>query len=290
MDTSVIFQERLPRRPYCTNDPSQGLIIRPATAALEHQHIQPNAPLAIAWLVFDIDRPGAAFAWEDVGLPPPTITAINPANGHAHLFYGLSTPVGMSNAAREAPIRYAAAIQAAFLVALCADPGYAGLIAKNPLHPIWRTLWVNHLYDLAELAEYVDLKRRQAPRSVSGLGRNCQLFDELRAWAYRWALEYQRNGAGADQWARAVLGQAERLNTFDVPLPYGEVKATAKSVSKWVWQRFDAETFRAIQSARGKRGGRPATTTGDDKPWVTLNVSRATYYRRRKKADLIPAS
>ena len=62
-------------------------------------------------------------------MPPPTLTVSNPDNGHAHLFYGLTTPVGMSDAARDAPIRYAAAVQAALLVKLCADPGYAGLIA-----------------------------------------------------------------------------------------------------------------------------------------------------------------
>ncbi|NMF90729.1 replication initiation protein [Aromatoleum petrolei] len=288
MNTSTIFQARLPRRPYCSDDLSRGLVIRPAATALRHRHLQPNAPLEVAWLVFDLDYPGAAFAWEKARLPPPTLTVVNPENAHAHLFYGLTTPVGMSDAARDAPIRYAAALQAAFLVKLCADPGYAGLIAKNPFHDAWRALWVQHLFDLCELAEYVDLPKRRPQLEVLGLGRNCSLFDELRAWAYQWVREYKRNDSTVEQWHRAVLGQAEKLNAFTVPLSFTEVKAVARSVAKWTWRNFSDESFSAIQSARGKRGGRPATTTQHGEPWGEQGISRATYYRRLKSGLLVP--
>lgn len=286
MDTSAIFQARLPRRPYCSEDLSRGLVIRSAATALRHRHLQPNAPLEAAWLVFDLDYPGAAFAWEKANLPPPTLTVSNPENGHAHLFYGLTTPVGMSDAARDAPIRYAAAVQAAFLAKLFADPGYAGLIAKNPFHDAWRALWVQHLYDLCELADYVDLPKSRAQRDALGLGRNCMLFDELRAWAYRWVREYKRNNAAVDQWHRAVLGQAENLNVFTVPLPFNEVKGVARSIAKWTWRNFSDTAFSAIQSARGKRGGRPASTTQHGEPWIEQGVSRATYYRHLKSGLL----
>jgi len=237
--------------------------------------------MEVAWLIFDVDRPGAAYAWEQANLPPPTIAIVNPANAHAHLLYGLTSPVCMSDAARGAPIRLAAAVQAAYLARLGADPRYGGLVAKNPLHAAWRTLWVQYLYDLGELAEYVELPRRVPRREVLGLGRNCSLFDELRFWAYRWVLIYQQNGAGGDEWRRAVLGQAELLNVFDQPLSFNEVKTIAKSVATWVWRHFSAEDFSALQSARGKRGGRPRTTTRDGTPWVEQGISRATYYRRR---------
>jgi hypothetical protein len=196
----------------------------------------------------------------------------------------------MSDAARDAPIRYAAAVQAAFLVKLGADPGYAGLIAKNPFHDAWRVIWMQHLYDLSELTEYVELSKRRRPQSEAlGLGRNCTLFDELRAWAYQWAREYKRNDANAEQWHRAVLGQAEKLNAFTVPLSFNEVKAVARSIAKWTWRNFSDAAFSAIQSARGKRGGRPATTTLHGEPWAEEGISRATYYRRLKSGLLIPA-
>ena len=288
MDTSTIFQARLPRRPYCANDLTRGLVVRPTATALQFRHLQPNAPLEVAWLIFDLDYRGAAYAWEKANLPPPTLTVINPANAHAHLFYGLVTPIGMSDAARDAPIRYAAAVQQAFLAKLGADPGYAGLIAKNPFHEAWRTLWVHRLYELGELAEYVELLKRRAPREMLGLGRNCMLFDELRAWSYQWVREYKRNAATSEHWQRAVLGQAEKLNVFTPPLSFSEVKAVSRSVARWTWRQFSDEKFSAIQSARGKRGGRPATRTAEGEPWAAQGVSRATYYRRLKSGLLVP--
>ncbi|MHB1236077.1 MAG: replication initiation protein [Gallionella sp.] len=287
-NTSTIFLNRLPRRPYCSDDLTHGLHIRPTETALRHRHIQPNRPLEVAWLTFDIDYAWAAFAWEKANLPPPSITVINPENGHAHLIYGLTTPVAMSDAAREAPIRYAAAIQAAFLARLCADPGYAGLITKNPLHDSWRTLWVQHLYDLSELDEWVTLPKLLPRRESVGLGRNCILFDEIRAWAYQWIRVFKRNGASPDQWRDAVLSQASGMNQFDAPLASSEVMAISKSVSKWTWLHFSDAKFSALQSARGKRGGRPKTTTKNGAPWAALGISRSNYYHKLQNGLLVP--
>ena len=125
MHPSDVFTNRIPYRPYCSNDLSTGLKVRSAKQALDCLHIQPNPPLQITWLVFDLDFEGAAFAWEKRNVAPPSIIAINPANAHAHLFYGLITPVTVSDAGRHAPIRYAAALQAAYAAALQADLGYA---------------------------------------------------------------------------------------------------------------------------------------------------------------------
>lgn len=292
MESSVsdIFKSRLPHRPYCSDDLNQGLLVRPTHTALKYRHIQPNPPLKVAWLVFDLDYRGAAFAWDDAGLPPPTLTVVNPTNAHAHLFYGLTTPVVMSDAARDAPIRYAAALQSAFGLKLHADQGYAGLIAKNPFHDAWHSIWVQHLYDLGELNEYVDLPKRLPKRDSFGLGRNCTLFDEIRTWAYQQVREFKRNGVGSEQWQMAVQSQAERLKAdkFDLPLPLSEIRAISKSIARWTWRQFSPQKFSAIQSARGKRGGRPQTTTANGAPWAVMGISRATYYRRLKCGILVP--
>ena len=52
-------------------------------------------------------------------------------NGHAHLVYGLRVPVLTSSMeARQAPLRYLNAVEAAFRAKLDSDDGYSGLITK----------------------------------------------------------------------------------------------------------------------------------------------------------------
>lgn len=254
---------RLPRKPYCVEHPGEPLKIRTLEHALKFRHIQPNPDCVRFWMVFDVDRAGAAYAWEDGNLPPPNIVVINPANAHAHLFYGLEIPICTSELAHDAPLRFAAAVEAAYVKALKADVNYVGLIAKNPLHSDWKTWWINsQLYTLHELAEHVQLPSKLPKHSAErGLGRNCSLFEKLRKWAYQ-AIRFHRDGK-FEAWREVVLCQAEAINEqFPEPLAFGEVKATAKSVAKWVWTHLTAsniaasdERFSARQAARGKKGG-----------------------------------
>lgn len=56
------FEENLPHRPYHTNDLAFGLRISGKGRALLARYIQQNQPHAQFWLVFDVDREGAAIA------------------------------------------------------------------------------------------------------------------------------------------------------------------------------------------------------------------------------------
>jgi hypothetical protein len=258
--TPDLFRASLPRRPYCTDDLAEGVRIRAKNLAESKRYIQPNEGHLKMWLVFDVDYQQAAAAWQDANLPAPTWIAQNPDNGHAHLAWGLEVPVNVK--ARIEPIRFAAAVEAAYSDALRADIGYSGLIAKNPLHRHWRVTWgPSGLYGLEQLAEWVDLKAPRRKRAEAGLGRNCDLFDRLRAWSYKAVRAYWRPD-GYTAWYDAVLAHAERLNTFPVPLPYSEVKATAKSVAKWTWRRFTPSGFRASQAARASRKGKGKREVG----------------------------
>ena len=68
-----LFRQRLPYRPYCTDDLSTGLHVRPALTALEKRYVQYNPPSIINWLAFDIDRPYTLEAdWSMVA--PPNIS------------------------------------------------------------------------------------------------------------------------------------------------------------------------------------------------------------------------
>jgi len=222
----------------------------------------------------------------------PTIIVKNPANAHAHLFYGLETPVCTGPNSRGKPFWYAKSVQLAMRTKLHADPGYARLMAKNPFHPSWHTQWIPKLYDLGELSEYVTLPKGLPARDSEpgGTGRNCNLFDLLRHWAYQQMRDFEQQGRNFDRWDDYVLAQAEAINTSTFchdPLPFSEVKSIAKSVAKWAWKTITPESFSAIQSARGRKGGRP-TTTKDGEPWLELGISRATWHRWRKDGRLPP--
>ncbi|MDF5366603.1 replication initiation protein, partial [Vibrio parahaemolyticus] len=215
--------ETLPHKPYCTDELGV-TYIRPKSTAIKKKYLQVNQPKLVTYLVFDIDRQGGVLAWYDNDLPTPYWTSKNPENTHAHIAYRLKVPFCTSDIAHSEPIRYAAAIESAMIERLKADRGFAGLLTKNPLHPHWQNeFWTEYEYTLDELAEYLDLKGHPLRGSeTSGLGRNCELFDNTRQWAYRaireyWAPNYKR------KWNAAVYDKVESTNSqFNVPLPVSE--------------------------------------------------------------------
>lgn len=291
-----LFRERLPAKPYHTDDLRAGLGIDKAARAALCRYIQPNGPTHRWWMVYDIDRPGAALDWSERGAPPPSIVAMNPANGHAHLIYGLETPVRTAPDAKSAPLRYAAAVDCALQRALDADPQYSGLICKNPLHPHWRvTSWEPRLYTLADLDSWLDLQPAQDRRKRLpdyGLGRNCNLFEQLRLWAYR---AIRQGWPDFDQWQAACNDRALMYNAgFAVPLDHQEVRHVASSVARYTFKNFSPAGFSAWQAAQGRKGGirsgevRRAGSEAEAQPWVALGISRATYYAHKAAGKLPP--
>ncbi len=286
MEQLSLFAERLPARPYCTDELTFGLRIRPKSAAAQCRYVQPNNPNQTSWLVFDVDHGDAALRWSDVNLPAPSLIVVNRENGHAHLLYAIETPV-FGSPEHQKPMRLLAAIYHAYLVKLDADCGYSGLISKNPLHSHWHVIARSDaVYSLGDLAEWVDLaKYKKLPKEAaeSGLGRNCTMFDRLRKWAYQ-ELRLYREVGDSKVWDRYVYAQATKMNDFPSPLPISEVRAIAKSTARWCWKHFDLAAsdarFSKLQAHRGRKGGRPKTTTADGKPWEADGVSRATWYRR----------
>lgn len=295
----ALFRQRLPRKPYHTDILGDGLRIRDVQRALAARYIQPNGPTHRYWLVYDVDRSGAALDWNDRGAPPPTIVAQNPENGHAHLIYGLDVPVRTAPDAKSGPLRYAAAVDCALRALLDADSGYGGLICKNPLHPHWRvTEWEPRLYELGDLDSWLDLsayadRRKRLP--AYGLGRNCNLFEYLRHWAYR---AIRQGWPEYGRWFEACLTRAEGYNVAEFagtkagPLPANEVKATAKSVAQYTHKHFSPEGFSRWQAAQGRKGGKASKrppvegSEATGKPWESLGMSRATYYRRKAVGEI----
>ena len=199
ISTSAELRDKLPElipcRPYCTDRLPGPVYVRRAEVALQCRFIQLNGPNLQVWLLFDIDRPAARAAFDEVA--PPNFIAVNPENGHAHLAYLLKVPI-LKNA-RPGPVNFAADVESGMQRRLSADTAYSGLLIKNPMHEAWHVTWkAPTAYLLADLAKTLtrdDISHRERCRSLTtGLGRNVTMFDETRQWAYLNVLTHKRNG------------------------------------------------------------------------------------------------
>ncbi|GKR00251.1 primase C-terminal domain-containing protein [Aeromonas hydrophila] len=133
----------------------------------------------------------------------------------------------------------------------------------------------------ADLAAY----NRRSGKEASGLGRNVTVFDNVREWGYCAVREYWRPN-GYEAWAEAVRAACESANAFGReqggPLPHSEIKATAKSIARWIWRHLTPTSFAdyvdrthttEIQARGGGKGGK-----------VSKRVAAAC-----KAAELLPA-
>lgn len=250
--------DSLPNKPYCMDEKPGYMRIRAKSIAVKKPYIQVNPPLMTIYFVFDDDKEDSALSWFDADLPAPLWTTQNPENAHCHHCYKLEIPLCTSEFASVKAIKYAQAVYYAYALKIGADLSYSQLITKNPLHPQWRTtFWTDRAYSLDYLADFVDLPKKLPKKlEVVGLGRNVTMFEKGRKWAYTAIRDYMHHNSSYD-WEKAVRAQIEAINSgFEQPLPYSEVKATAKSIAKWVWQRFSYGDFSEIQAKRGAKGGK----------------------------------
>ena len=284
-----VFPSLIPAKPYCADDPESGLKILARPKALTKRLIQLNGPHSFQWIVHDIDDPSAYFAHRDANLPAPNVIAINPDNGHGHSAFLLANPVARHSASRAGPLHFYAAVERGVARRIGADRRYNGLIAKNPLHSHWRVEWRREepytLPDLADWLFFADMRPDPSIETTFGVGRNCTVFDELRAIAYREVLEFKRNGS-LDTFRARLERVALGINMqFPKALNLSEVRAIAKSVAKWTWRHFSEEQFAQVQALRGARRAEQMwsghVSAEITQPWIPEGISRATWYRRR---------
>lgn len=224
------------------------------------------------------------------GLPRPIVVQ-DPWSGRSHVLFMLAAPVPVTDAARVGPrilLDLAGRLLAAALGGTLlprrslakspwglaenligarmrrtptpAVPGLweAYIESGSPL--MWRTIPGEcHAYKLREIiAALADdfgeaiaapttrqrfRKRRPEP---SAMGRNCALFDAVRFWAY----DHQERDGGA------ILDEAKRVNaTFSNPLPASEVAATARSIAKFMANRYRPRSQGAAARGRDREAG-----------------------------------
>ena len=188
-------------------------------------------------------------------------------------------------ASRPRPLAALGRIAEHYAVTLRSDRGYVGVLAYNPVHGDYNTVYPRtDPYDLAGLARALPANWRRPSKPAdlaTAQGRNCALFAALCKLAL----------GGSDE---GLLTWARTLNReFSVPLADAEVRGVWRSVCRYLarWRgqgHQQAWLFR--QAARGRKGGsasgvvRRAGSLTERQPWVNLGVSRATWYRRFRGA------
>ena len=229
-------------RPFCANEDSH-IVGRfdAQTAWATFPKLELSPPLCHVAIILDIDSteslddaPGKSW-WGGNPTPAPNWMVINtrPRSatrrpGGIHAVYALEVPVARHDAAHMLPLRYLAHVADRLSHHLGADPGYTGLITRNPINPgpgVY-THWSRMLpYSLRELDKLLP-KGKPPSRRLTGIGRNCDLFKShgVRSFPAQvggpsWALKAgypsqglnTGNSAGCSEQRHGIAAQRGRL-------------------------------------------------------------------------------
>ena len=247
--------------------------------AWAHDYLQlENAGSNFATITMDCDRPRElGLAMGD--LPPANWIVRNTRNRHAHVTWCLAVPVHKYPDARIAPLSNLRRIAEYYRAVTAADPGYAHTLTRNPmLSNGTQTEWgAEEPYLLDALANVIPFNWKAPSVSTTGVGRHCDLFKDLMAWA----------GRPANAHIAVLTAATIRNQDFDVPLLTSDLKATSKVIERyrtlWATHGWHCPKWLAKQAARGRLSGisRRKGSNEETKPWKADGVSRRTWYRHR---------
>lgn len=241
--------------------------------ALAQSYIEANPTAVCSLVMTDRDEEDAAWIAADLGLPVPSWVALNPHTKFGHIGYALGTPVCLTDAARRAPVNLLARVEAGLTTALGGDVAYAHKFTKNPHHSDHLTLWGpdTAVYSLGDLAGALDelgtlpvrattTKQRRETLIDTSTGRNVELFELVRKWAY----PRRGNYSNLSDWEQAVQDQAWDWNVTVIrdnfskgPMLPSEVAGIGRSVARWTWRkikRTKADEFSRKQTFRAQMG------------------------------------
>ena len=250
--------------PLCANEDSHIVGRFDAETAWEtFPKLELQPPHAFVAIVLDCDtpsdsgwpggKPSIAPSWLVVNTRPGTPER---RPGGLHAVYSIETPVARLNAAHTLPLAYLAHVADRLSHHLGADPGYTGLITRNPINPgpecftHWGRMFP---YTLSELDKRLP-KGKPPSRRQTGIGRNCDLFKSMVSEVFRprWTPILGAQG-WSEAWLDHVRGQNAAMFAPDI-LPDSECRSIALSCFRYWTIQYAPGRFRDIQRARmGKR-------------------------------------
>ena len=252
------------QRPFCANEDS--IIVGRFNSEYAYANfpkLELNPPHAYAAIILDVDHPSDSGWPGGTPTPAPSWLVLNtrPRSatrraGGIHCVFALEVPIARHNAAHTAPLSYLAHVADRLAHHLGADPGYTGLITRNPINPgtQCQTHWGRMFpYGLQELDKLLP-KGKPPKRRLTGIGRNCDLFKSMISEVFRprWAGILDAQG-----WSEAWLEYVKVQNVAmfgDSFLPDSECRSIAKSCFRYWTIQYAPGRFSDIQRARnGKR-------------------------------------
>ncbi len=254
----------------------------PASHAWAYPYIA-MADAGTTWATITLDCDHRQAMGAGLSALPPVNWMIRTQRG-GHLTWCLADPVAKHKAARAAPEQYLAAVSEYYAAAVCADPAFGGM-GRNPTHRDAETIWGREEpYSLDQLANVVPFGWQRPLVATTAVGRNVDLFQT----GLRWAGKRANASLPVLPALHAVNAEVAALHGKP-PLPDAEVGDVARSIERYRerWARQGHKpSWLARQAARGRKGGRPRLYEPGREPWTLAGVSRATWYRRRKREIL----
>ena len=230
--------DKLPGKPYCSNNLEKGLYPQFKETAINSKYIQMNTNNKKSIITLDIDHTNIQnpYWWKERSLPAPNYMTRNLTNGHAQVGFILISGVCTSVNGRYKPQNFYQNIQYGLNQIFEGDRNYRGFTGRNPLHTENNTIiHRSELYELQELSEYIPKESTKVKLVEYGEARNCIIFDSLRFWAYRnMNPQYKQNKS---LWIDALEVKAIELNKqLSIPLWLPELKGIVKSVGTWTFK------------------------------------------------------
>ena len=245
-----MFQKLLPPKIKCANEGEYKFAhFRKKERALQFEMIIPNHCNTMGILTLDMDIPIDHYNIS----PQPNIITYNKGNPRSHLMYFLETPVHANPNSSSKARKYCQSVYNGLIASLGADPSYNQQFTKNPLHEAYRAFPMHDRpWSLEHLCEYVEPLNEKPKADVVGFGRNCDIFDTTRQWAYKAIRDYK--SSTYDNFYAFVLNHCHGLNKpLYAPLSNPEIKDIAKSIAGWVWERrYQLTSFTKQEAGRRK--------------------------------------
>jgi hypothetical protein len=288
------YSYNLPKYVICSDNkriPPKAERYLPKQYAQSKPYIVVNNPKYNHYIAFDVDREDSMILWEIIGIPGPTLVVQNKANYHSHYFYELGTPLPARDKRTASTNKLLDAVVEYYKFVICSHKAVVEQtqLSKNALCDQWGTYGSDGncgIYTLSELGEYIKAIPRKRELPVDNKdSRNCYLFAQGRYYAY----SIVKDCGSENELYGMVWAYLNQLNDNEIREQFshkgvlgpGEMNDTAKSISRWVWDK--RHNFGLLKPSNRNKGALGLNPMGSG--WLKEDSEKEVKRRQRLGAE-----